>query len=212
MTVDEVCRELLLEWESVSRRGLSIAGLFNDELKRKHLTQGAKTVQYVSPRQNTWIYILTRTDAMRVNPVLYQYNENGISAYHIADRRGHKVIVIQTGHFFKRYHERLHLDIVKPLEIVKHYMRHTDFYKPAISHDSDEDKCLCMTEVYGGAALGYYIEEKNYLCMKTFVSNEMLGKSQRNILECVRNNDPSLLQQFENAQTGNWELIKGNIQ
>ena len=211
MNVDEVCRELLLEWEPVSKRGLSLAALFNDELKRKHLTKGAKTTQYVSPRNNTWLFIFTRTDGTHVNPVLYFYNESGITAYHIAYRREHRLIIIQTGHFFKRYHERLALDMIKPLEVVKYYFRHNDTYQPAISHTADEHSCLCMTEVNGGAALGYYIEEKNYLCMKTFVSHEMLGKSQKNILECIRINDPLLMQQFETARSGNWELIKHSM-
>jgi len=212
MNVDEVCHELLLEYDAVVRRGLSLMRIYEQEMNRKHITHTTKLTEYLSPRHNHWLILLMHeghvTDG---SPTLYQYNENGMMSYSVSHFEKRRRVIIQNGHFFKRYNERMKLNLTKPIDILKHYMKYNNIIQPTITNEGVEDKRIVLAEVYGGAALGYFIPEQEYLCMKTFVTHDMLHKTQRNILEAVRSNDAALLQQFENTQKLSWEQIRGYV-
>lgn len=212
MNVDEVCHELLLDFDAVARKGHMLISIFEHEMNRKHVVHTTKLAEYMSPRQNKWLILLNHNGTVTsASPTLYQYNENGMMAYSILRTPKLKRVVIQNGHFFKRYNERLKLNLTKPLDILKHYLKHNNRVAPSFSNEGVEDKRIVMAEVFGGAALGYFIPEKQYLCMKTFVTHDMLGDSQRNIIEAIRKNDFDMMKQFADTKQYSWEQIQGYV-
>ena len=106
--------------------------------------------------------------------VTYFYVDNKIAAVQILDT---PFILYYTTHFFTRYKERLKLDIIKPEDIIRKYLRDSNNFVPKVLETDDTlSKMFIVCEQ--GIILGT-LHQKSFICkMNTFLSPDMLKPDQ----------------------------------
>ena len=120
MTEREVKDEILSDLEVLKRKMDHDAHKqWRCVLKRRSRENPPVMYEYVSPQKNKWIYIIkTSKKGSFYFPVAYHYSKRGLTAYQLTPDQG---ILIFTGHFFTRFRERMPLDIVDPLDLLKRF-------------------------------------------------------------------------------------------
>jgi hypothetical protein len=117
--------------------------------------------QVLSPYEGLAFYLLT-----------YYYSDKGLRVF-LATRDG--IIKVYNGHFFTRYKERMKLDVIQPLDVVKTFFIRNDdpmvkFYPP----DAD-NKIYFMGLLKEGYAMGEMqvsMTVIHWLVHKTFIAND----------------------------------------
>jgi hypothetical protein len=107
-----------------------------------------------------------------------------------------------TTHFFKRFKERLKLDITKPEELVKFFFKKNLFMMPA-QLDMPNGTKQIFAPLFGGVGLGVYHEKEDIYEFKTFVNNGLLKDSQKQIIQTITNDITVAIQKELFLRVGN---------
>lgn len=131
MTHEEVTAQIKIEYCKIQATTLLRMGAEYDRERRKfRINKEAmypKEYEIKTTGKNNWIIFLdkgpaakkyTGTESLSYLCVIYYYSNKGLMAYWPAD----KVLAGFTSHFFKRYNERLCLNLSNPIEIVKAFL------------------------------------------------------------------------------------------
>jgi len=180
MTLVEIKKSLLNDYNNGLHqkiRAIDIIYKRKFQLNKNH--DFVETITYPAASKNDWrIIIYCTKNHVHTVPYLYSYDHVGITATHLNDMYTPLIFMHFNSHFFKRYKERIHLDIVKPQELVKLFFRKNTYILPCSDELEDGTKQV-FSPLDGGVGLGIFHEADNIYEFKTFVDNSLLGDNQK---------------------------------
>ncbi len=134
-----------------------------------------------SHEKNNWIIFIEKSAGIeKYEPggylnylaIVYYYSDQGLKVFHLQNG----VLVSFNSHFFKRYNERMKLNLSNPLDIVKEYFRNGCYGRNEIIEK--EGKCHIIGFRSQGLQFGLVKYNKSYIEWKTFVNSELAFRSQ----------------------------------
>jgi hypothetical protein len=182
MTLKEIKKEIAKDAPIVFRK----CSYLEHDLARATNPHGKEKVvrfyDYLSKYKNNWLIRLELTRREFANSfMVYYYNEIGLAGIMVTPND--EAITYHTSHFFKRFNERLHLNLVTPKEIMRAFMNECTGYhaKKMEMISPGVHKMFCASE--SGYSFGIDDENNNYWRMNTFITHEMLKEGQKPLAE-----------------------------
>ncbi len=186
MNHDEICAQVKRESDKISETTmLRLMAEYNRERKKQKVKKDSaypKEYMIRTAEKNNWIIFMHKAPAIEKYTgehcicslsVVYFYSDKGLKVFLHA---GEKVFISFSGHFFKRYNERLNLNLSNPIDIVKQYFR-TGLYSQNKIIEKDD-----ATHIIGFAAdgiqLGLVKNKRTHIEWKTFVSKDLVFRNQ----------------------------------
>ena len=121
MTLGEIRKEMKKDFPILQRKSLYMIKDLSDERKKSKDKSFSGVYDYLSKYKNKWLYkIAFNAKVYHAAYLAYFYNDVGLVA--IEPLPSANYLIFYTTHFFKRYNERLNLNIVKPYDILHHYV------------------------------------------------------------------------------------------
>ena len=149
-----------------------------------------ETFHMKTERMNDWTVILNITPfTSEFCFYLKSYDRHGIVAYKIAQEGEGFMLVKFNSHFFKRYRERMNLDLVKPEQVMKHFFKNNIDEKHAASDQYENGAQLAFFAYPNGMGVGRFDPEKNIVHMKSFITRAMFNEQQKNMYEFMESED-----------------------
>jgi hypothetical protein len=180
MSLPEIGKAIFTDYEGEIRPKMKGAEVM---YKRRWVQNGKKdyweTITIPAKSKNDWRMTIRATDlGVVTEPYLIHYDKVGLTAWYVSEMANPKGVMYFNTHFFKRYRERLKLDIEKPEALVKNFFRknHNSII-PCYTTEEDVKQQL-FVPLDGGVGLGIYHGEDFIFEFKTFVSNDMLKEEQ----------------------------------
>jgi hypothetical protein len=176
MTYIEIRKEVQNDLVSVIKKSKYVEAELEKKMKRNKLKTITHIYDYCSPNKNNWI-VKMEIGKKKVSRdfVTYFYIDDKIVAVQVLDI---PYILYYTSHFFKRYKERLKLDIIKPEEIIRKYLNDSTNFVPKVLEIVDNNLLKMYIVCNQGTILGT-LHTDTFICkMNTFLSSEMLKTDQ----------------------------------
>ena len=178
MNHQEITKEILKEQEifNYSTTILRLTLEYFDERKKRKIRKEEEYPRYYeikSKAKNKWIILLTKERTLEkytspedfdVRLFTYYYSEKGIRVFESLPEG----IVVHNQHFFARYRERMNLNILNILDVVKVYHKINSDPKYSMM-DVEDGRSKFIAIVTDGFAMGEYIVEDNWYINKTFL-------------------------------------------
>jgi hypothetical protein len=200
MTLEEVRREIDKDFPILFRK----AGYVGKKMERYHRPKRDEVLtgffDYYSKYKNNW---LCRIELTRKNILTYcmayYYAEKGLAAIGLLNESDW--LMYFSSHFFKRYNERLKLNIVMPNDLLKTYMNDQKDYvfKKLAQVSEDLWTTFCISDK--GIILGMANTRLKFYKMNTFLSRDMLKGTQ---VEMEAQMNAQLIKYWLDA--GKWEV------
>lgn len=184
MSPMEITRAILKEVEIYNQKALHrLSKDYERERKKKKIPKNAQyAVMYEITTYNKVkiIYLFSKPPADEVfkgNPCIcilsYQYTRLGLRVYKIIPGGGLSVF---NPHVFKRYNERMQLNIEDQMDRVEHFFIHNGFFRSQVF--KKEDGIYTVTRCRDGLLLGKIENEGYWLVHRTFISFNETRKDQ----------------------------------
>ena len=147
------------------------------KLKIKKESDYFKDYQIKTGGKNTWFIffhkcpskeIYTGKDCISFLNVVYYYDKIGLKVLYVDENQ---TMSTYSGHFFKRYNERLGLNISNPLEIVKVFFKNCGYAHANVIEK--KNKLYLFGVVKDGLILGDYHQDPITTEWKTFISRDL---------------------------------------
>ncbi len=147
------------------------------KLKIKKESNYFKTYHIKSGNKNNWLLFFHKchlekkyggTDSVRYLNVTYYYDHAGLKVVSIGDDN---MLTIYTGHLFKRYNERLGLNLSQPLDIVKAFFENCGYLHADVTEKKNRFELFGV--VKDGLLFGNYYRDPVTLEWKTFISRDL---------------------------------------
>lgn len=188
MTHEEVTAQIKMEYCKIRETTLLRLGAEYDRERRKFRINNEATYpkeyEIKTVGKNNWIIFLdkspavkkyTGTESLSYLCVIYYYSNKGLMVYWPTG----KVLAGFTSHFFKRYNERLCLNLSNPIEIVKAFFR-KGMYSTLKIFERNKRPHLIAFGV-DGIRFGEIMYDFSYVEWKTFVNREMAFRQQKEL-------------------------------
>jgi hypothetical protein len=168
----EITERLRLEYDR-ERRNLKI-----DKTKVYPKAYPIKT-----GRKNTWLYFFQKnpaTDKYRSAydaagcSTVYYYGEKGLRVLRYCEAG--RFMEVFKGHFFIRYNERLHLNLLNMIDIVKHFFNNNGYLQTEIRQEDGKEFTVGLCK--SGFALGNFYHDPNWMVHRTFISPDLKRRDQ----------------------------------
>ena len=151
-----------------------------------------ETFHMKSERMNDWTIILNITPFNKeFSFFLKSYDRHGVVAYRIAMEGDGFILIKYNSHFFRRYRERMNLDIVKPEQVMKHFFKNNMDEKHATSDEHENGARLAFFSYPNGMGIGRFDAQKNVVHMKTFITKELFNDQQKRMFEFMESENSS---------------------
>lgn len=131
--------------------------------------------------KNTWLIMLRKTPSKEKYSKTEDLQITCVTCFHDGQRlwvfncTNIETLAVYTGHFFNRYNERLHLNLSKPIDIIKHFFKYNSY----ISRTSVTNKeFLYIGFCRDGIVFGEFLSDLTWFVHKTFVSRDLLRPDQ----------------------------------
>ena len=184
MTLDEIKKEMSKEYPIISNKARYTQQKFLHALRPHGDETIVRYLDYLSKYKNNWIirFGLRKKDSV-VSFMAYYYNEHGLVG--IAPTDDFTSFTYHTAHFFKRFNERLHLNLTMPKDIIRAFMNENDrFHLEKLEQFAPGIYTVfCATRL--GYVLGNLDENGDYVKMNTFITHDMLKGSQHDIANAL---------------------------
>jgi len=164
------------------------------KLRRRLIKTRTKSITIWSKERchfNTYIAILEATKKeMTIMIINHHQTKIGLRCVAPLEIEGWS---FYNGHFFRRYNERMNLNISSPLEVASSYFLINRGFTHSYVEKVD-NRLYAVASVNEGIALGY--EENEIFTWNTFVPRNMLTKSQK-IIDIVNMIDTGIVDEDE---------------
>jgi hypothetical protein len=186
MTLEEIRREIEKDFPILRRKIGYVVHDLERELSKDIRKKGfVQFYDYLSKYKNQWIY---RVEIIKKEPLvscmLVYHNGRGHAAIEMTQD---EEIIYFTGHFFERYNERCKLGLKSIYDIIRMYMNENNFCDFQELEEVAEGivKIFCL--IPSGIMLGMYNKPLSLIKANTFLTNDMLGKSQNEMKTLIIN-------------------------
>jgi hypothetical protein len=186
MTLEEIRKEIDKEFPILYRKVGYVIHDLKKQLHKKQLDEGfTKCFDYTSKFKNQWIYRihLHKKEVEKAAMVLF-FDGKGICGIAIAADYS---LIYHTGHFFRRYNERLNLNLVHTKDIMVAYMKENMVYAFKAYKQAAPGIYLVFGQVESGTVLGTLNEKLRIVKVNTFLPNDMLNNRQKDYAEKLKN-------------------------
>lgn len=176
MTYQEIRKELIADFPIAYKKSEYVLQDIEKMMRKQKLKTHLHVYDYVSRNKNKWIIHIDvgKKDVARFF-MTYFYVENKIAAVGVIDG---KQLLYFTTHFFKRYKERLKLDIAVPEDILRHYVKHSSHYVVDYLGLVNENVVKVFISAKQGVILGNLHRDIGFCKMNTFITHDMLKEDQ----------------------------------
>jgi hypothetical protein len=180
MALSEIRKEIELDYPSIKRKITAMSEAALKQMRKTKMTHFHKSMDYVSPRKNNWIIGFTYRQPARehgnVHYMAIMPRPSGFTVFYPPP--GEKIILLYTSHFFKRYDERLGLNLVEPKEKIRHFILHAGSAPYEKLFDIGPDKFSFFAVNNVGVMLGVHYKNENIAKFNTFITHDMLRGTQ----------------------------------
>lgn len=199
MEFNEVQKEVMRDYEIILRKATFHGRKLWRIYRNNRISRYRKAFDYTSKYGNTWFYTIEveqKSVTYLIVLVAYYYTQKGLFAYMVTPELK---LMGYTGHFFKRYRERMGKDTLDSLETMKEYfMNNPMMYYENLDQDDPDYQAIFIT-IPDGVALG--VKRKEGVVFNTFLSNEMLRPGQ---IKTHASNKDILNRYIKDNYKGDW--------
>jgi hypothetical protein len=187
MTHEEIAAQIKREYSKIQETTLLRLGAEYDRERRKLRINKEdiypKEYEIKTAGKNNWIIFLqkgpgvnkyTGTESLTYLCVVYYYSNKGLMAFWPAS---YEVLAGFTSHFFKRYNERLCLNLSNPIDIVKAFFRKGMYCTVKIVEKNNRPQVIAFG--VDGIRFGEIKYNFTYVEWKTFVNREIAFPQQK---------------------------------
>jgi hypothetical protein len=180
MNLAEIRKEIDKDFEIVKRKSMYVL----HDLKKVHAPLRNKRIikvyDYFSKFKNNWIFKWD-VDKKAMIPVylVWYFGDRGLTA--IQTFPNSPGLFYYTSHYFKRYNERLKLEINDPKKLLHTFMHNHLAYKFEFLEEIAPGVYKFFAYTKNGVALGTYIKADDCYKMNTFITHDMLKGNQLDI-------------------------------
>jgi len=192
MTYGEKRNQFLHDYKAVHARANHTYRQLVTGVKRRHQTHATEVLEWTTSARNKWLaFFEVRAHQVNFICICISIDHGGLPIALepiVVDTKENIYVAEYSMHFFKRYNERLKLEIVKPMQTIRHYFKHNLHSESYIKSSRTELGDLKFFQpVNGGVILGTSHDEEKWMQMKTFISNDMLKATQVETVEYLKN-------------------------
>lgn len=188
MNNKEITAEIIKDGERITLSTIPrLMAEYDKERKRKKIDKKDEYLKEYSIKthaKNNWILFLRKkitVDSYKgMNDIgghgfTYYYSELGLRFFGLDNKKN--PILVYNSHFFRRYNERMYLNMHDIMEIAKHYIGNNIRIRTGIKIINGEEHMMSLLEE--GIALGRYNDECNWIIYNTFISNDLQRDDQQ---------------------------------
>ena len=199
MSFEEIRAEILKDYHSeINGRAVGLYPKYERYLKarldkipsanKRRAARYPKAYQLKSASKNNWLIIFDRDRLDYLTTfICYYYTAKGLKAYMKLAPPENTGLITYTGHFFKRYRERLNLEHVNPVDGLKRFFTNNPH---GVTHPTGEPIAdgVHPVSLYlpDGLGLGFKDDNIRLVTINTFLSNNELKGNQKDIGPKVR--------------------------
>ncbi len=208
MTPEEICNELKKDHDYTVKGRLSNALCRYDRARRRRKISNQREYywyyEFKTPTMNDWVMSFCKAPISKsykgIETVCYDafccyYTSIGLRVFNMTADGD---ILVFNSHFFTRYNERLNLNLVRPLEKVKHFFANNASLRTIKLPKKGRDYIIGI--VKDGFILGE-IQNDVWTVYKTFIPKEMAFEYQdeieKELKESLQNQINELLESEE---------------
>jgi hypothetical protein len=199
MTLAEITKELQQDLKEIIDKSWDRLDDDYRRIRRRRKVPKTATFEVFfeikSARKNNWIFKFskppsderfTNNTAIDICPLSYYYNKAGLRVFRFGcDDTHHGVFqnTVYNGHFFKRYNERMGLNIVNPIEIVKAFIRKNSY--SMTKRVPKDGRCFSIGVCRDGIILGEI--QGSWEIYKTFITRDLTWADQNELEKSMLN-------------------------
>lgn len=155
-------------------------------MKRTNNFRWVETLHITTTRSNKWSVVVNFNGAVHeINYYLTTEGEHGVTAYSFIVMENIPWFFKFTPHFFKRYRERMQIEETKSLQLLKQFFKNNVRFTPSHSVEEESKVQQVAISMPQGMGFGCWKGEAGITEIKTFLSNDMLNKGQRELAEML---------------------------
>ena len=188
MNDEQVSLEVFRDWAVItSSSTFERIGNEYDKLRRKNkVDKCAPFFKYYTiktAQKNNWMFLLRKDNSdekygglksISILSFTHYYTSIGLRVLKIMTSGGLSVF---NGHVFQRYNERMKLNIILPLDIVKHFFIQNGFLTSRIIPKGNRE--FIVGTCIDGMLLGEITNDSYWIVYKTFLNRELLRPEQQ---------------------------------
>lgn len=181
MTLEEIRKEINKDFPILHRKVSYVEHDLKKKLSKKQLDDGiTRFYDYKSKFKNQWIYrIHLQKKEREATAMLHFFDGKGYCAISVTDDF---FMIYHTGHFFKRYNERLKLNLVQPKDIITAFMNDNMVYEFSPYSEPLPGIFCVFGKVDSGTVLGTMNEKLSIVKVNTFLPNDILNDKQKDLV------------------------------
>lgn len=190
MTWDEIIKEVTSDYIFVLK--YMTAKIHGTSLRMKRMNEKClvETYHIKTERMNEWSVVLNiRPGVCQSNIYLKSFDDSGIVAYKITADNDSFLLVKFSTHFFKRYKERMKLDIVKPEQVVKHFFKNNVDERRCTTNPDENDARVTFFSYPNGLGIGRFDQAKQIVHIKTFIAADTFTNQQKNLVDYMKDEE-----------------------
>lgn len=218
MNHNELCIQIIREYLKLRMTTIKrLISEYDRERKKLHIKKEDsyfKEYPIKTKGKNTWIIFLhkapsqpkyTNTDCINLLGVVYFYDKIGLRVFSVSDSL---LLNGYNGHFFRRYKERLNLDLTEPLDIVKSFIKNSGYSQVEITEKNKKKYAFGISKE--GILLGEYLEQPAAgFEWKTFISRNLLYNKQDLIETNMIKELQAEIENLLKSNTGHSSILAG---
>ena len=195
MTLEEIRKEIIKDFPILFRKVGYVEHDLKKRLTKKQIDDGfTKFYDYNSKYKNQWIYrIRFCKKEVETTVMLHFFDGKGYGGISVTSDF---VIVYQTGHFFKRYNERLKLNLIHLKDIMIAFMNENMVYEFSPYSEPLPGIFSVFGKVKSGTVFGTLNEKLRIIKVNTFLPNDMLNQKQKDLLRQLNEAEPTSFSQI----------------
>jgi hypothetical protein len=187
MNHHEIAAQIKKEYEKICKTTLPrvIAEYDRERRKLKINKEAFYPREYAikTAGKNNWIIFIHKSpgskryrgiESISYLAVIYYYSNRGLTVYY---QGSEQVLAGFTSHFFKRYNERLGLNLSNPIDIVKAFFRKGVYCNIKIVKRDDKPHVIAFG--VDGVRFGEIKYDFTYVEWKTFINREITFRQQQ---------------------------------
>jgi hypothetical protein len=195
MTPNEVYKEVMNDYEYVSRKSLTQVQLAQKEMLRKGIEQQSFSITCKTPRRNEWNILCKATrEGTKKSYYIKSADKVGLVAYSLLFNHrdtGEMDIYLMKyyKHFFDRYNQRMALGFNETSKTIKHFFKN-NFEFTLGETDIIENNIACSPLIFAeGLGMSWKNEDQKTYHVKTFVAAHMFTTGQRELVQNLTNDE-----------------------
>jgi len=217
MTPLEIVNEVHADFKNIEDKSMSrLVKIYNRERIIRKVPKNSRYVkdyQLKTAKKNPWIIFISKPHKLKKYKgapqyfgITYHYGKQGIRVFEV----NYDGVNVYNGHLFSRYNQRLGLNIALPVERIKRFFLNRG-YCVAFKQNADQHgRVYYFLPVSEGVLLGEEQENGLWVVYKTFLSNDLLRHSQRNLIHEIEDfvkNEAKFEQEDPNASREEYEWM-----